>query len=72
VQRLSRISRLHVVQGFFHGVDVFPRLPIERMLGTPEVKALFRGKGAFPSGKLILKKAVKRFELNSRIDVHCG
>jgi len=55
VERLSRISRLHVHQGFFHGVNVFPGLPIERMLGTPEVKALFGGKGASPVGKLVLK-----------------
>src|SRR5208337_1597538 len=58
--------------GFFHGVDVFPGLPIERMLGAPEVKALFGGKGAPPIGKLILEEAVKSFELNSRVDVHGG
>ena len=56
------ISGLHVIEGFLNRLSAGLKLFIERMLGAPELKALFGGQSRTAIRELSGEEAVERIE----------
>ncbi len=56
------VSGLHVIEGFLNRSSAGLKLFIERMLGAPEFKALFRGQSRTAICELSDEEVVERIE----------